>query len=213
MLPLCALPMKDLNSGQRNGARPVERITSLHLSLEVEAGQAPSGTQSSKSGQCGDSQTDADRDRHHGELECSWEGSRPPKFLALHLYISHFLSTWNSRLFEMGAVLFVTAISEETLLLVSIYALVRSAAAALISPAVGTLIDRCDRLAVVRASIVGQRVAVIASCGLLFLLKQQPGMQGQQRTGVFAVVVLLACLEKLCAIMNLVSVERDWVRA
>ena len=183
------------------------------MSLEFEAGHAPNGIPSSKPGQCGDVQTDADRDRHHGKLERSRERSEPPKFLALHLYISHFLSTWNSRLFEMGAVLFVTAISEETLLLVSIYALVRSAAAALISPAVGTLIDRCDRLAVVRASILGQRVAVISSCGLFYLLKQQPGMQGQQRKGVFAVVVLLACLEKLCAVMNLVSVERDWVRA
>lgn len=181
------------------------------MSLEVEAGQTPSGNQSSASEHRGNSQIDADQAQRHRDLDFSREGSKPPAFSALHLYISHFLSTWNSRLFEMGAVLFVTAISEEILFLVSVYALVRSAAAALLSPAVGILIDRCSRLIVVRASILGQRVSVIASCGLLYLLKQQVNMQGQQRTRVFAVVVLFACLEKVCSVINLVSVERDWV--
>ena len=29
---------------------------------------------------------------------------------------------------------------------------------------------------------------------------------------LLVVLALLACVEKLCSIMNLVSVERDWVR-
>ena len=29
--------------------------------------------------------------------------------------------------------------------------------------------------------------------------------------GMFALVVLFACVEKLCSIMNLVAVEKDWV--
>ena len=33
-----------------------------------------------------------------------------------------------------------------------------------------------------------------------------------QRALVFALLTVLACVEKLCAIMNLVAVERDWVR-
>ena len=31
------------------------------------------------------------------------------------------------------------------------------------------------------------------------------------RLGLLAIVVVLACIEKLCAIMNTVAVERDWV--
>jgi iron-regulated transporter 1 len=31
------------------------------------------------------------------------------------------------------------------------------------------------------------------------------------KTSLLVLLSLLACVEKLCAIMNLVSVERDWV--
>ena len=30
--------------------------------------------------------------------------------------------------------------------------------------------------------------------------------------GMFALLVVFACVEKLCSIMNLVAVEKDWVR-
>jgi iron-regulated transporter 1 len=69
------------------------------------------------------------------------------------LYTSHFLSTWNSRLFEFGAFLFLAKIYPQTLLPASVYALSRAASAALFSPWLGSLIDRADRLKVVRLSI------------------------------------------------------------
>lgn len=69
------------------------------------------------------------------------------------LYISHILSTWNSRLFEFGAFLFLASLYPATLLPASIYALTRAAAGALLSPWVGAYIDSHDRLAVVRLSI------------------------------------------------------------
>ncbi|KAJ3979583.1 hypothetical protein F5890DRAFT_908922 [Lentinula detonsa] len=40
----------------------------------------------------------------------------------ISLYISHFLSTWNSRVFEFGAVLYLATIYPGTLLPMSIYA-------------------------------------------------------------------------------------------
>ncbi|KAI9705330.1 MAG: hypothetical protein M1820_005160, partial [Bogoriella megaspora] len=86
------------------------------------------------------------------------------------LYISHFLSTWNSRMFEFGAVLFLASIYPGTLTPMSIYALARSAAAIILSPAIGRTIDTKDRLAVVRFSIVGQRVAVVASSIIFYLM-------------------------------------------
>jgi iron-regulated transporter 1 len=69
------------------------------------------------------------------------------------LYISHFLSTWNSRMFEFGAVLFLVAAFPDTLLYTSAYALVRSLAVALVSSALGRRIERFDRLKVLRYSI------------------------------------------------------------
>ena len=127
------------------------------------------------------------------------------------LFISHFLSTWNSRLFEMGAVLFIAAIFPGTLLPMSVYALVRSGAAVMLSPALGSWVDKGDRLNIVRVSIVGQRLAVGISCGIFWILYEQKGLGPKLRIGLFVVNILLACIEKLCSVMNLVSVERDWV--
>lgn len=135
-----------------------------------------------------------------------------PRSLEIRLYVSHFLSTWNSRLFEFAAVLFLASIFPGTLLPMSVYALVRSGAAIIFGQSIGSLIDRGNRLAVVRASIIGQRLAVAASCGLFWALERRgQWMDERLSEGLFAVTVVLACVEKLCAVMNLVSVERDWV--
>ncbi len=73
--------------------------------------------------------------------------------ISLRLYISHSLSTGNSRLFEFGAVLFIAEIFPGTLLPVSVYAVVRAASAILLSSKVRRYIDVYDRLKVVRGSI------------------------------------------------------------
>lgn len=76
-----------------------------------------------------------------------------PTAISWRLYISHFLSTWNSRAFEFGAVLFLASIFQHTLLPLSIYALVRSATAIVVGPLLGHAIDRRNRLQIVRFSI------------------------------------------------------------
>ncbi|CRG84408.1 Solute carrier family 40 member 1 [Talaromyces islandicus] len=126
------------------------------------------------------------------------------------LYISHFLSTWNSRMFEFGAVLFLVAAFPGTLLYTSAYALVRSLAVALLSSALGRRIDRFDRLKVLRSSIVWQRIPVAASCLIILLLLSQEGVS-LSSNALFACASLLACVEKLASVANTVAVERDWV--
>lgn len=69
------------------------------------------------------------------------------------LYLSHFLSTWNSRVFEFGAVLYLATIYPGTLSPLSVYALSRGLAAIIFAPAVGHYIDVTNRLKVVRLSI------------------------------------------------------------
>ena len=127
------------------------------------------------------------------------------------LYVSHFLSTWNSRVFEFGAVLFLARIFPGTLLPSSVYALVRAASAICFAPLVGSYVDQGDRLRVVRLSIVGQRGAVTLSCVGCWALSTGiidfPG----SRPVLVAMLILLACVEKLCAIMNIIAIERDWV--
>ena len=78
---------------------------------------------------------------------------RVPASIARRLYLSHFLSTWNSRIFEFGAVLYLATIFPGTLMPMSLYALVRGLSAVLFAPAIGLYIDTGNRLQVVRVSI------------------------------------------------------------
>jgi solute carrier family 40 (iron-regulated transporter), member 1 len=154
-----------------------------------------------------------------------------PARVANRLYISHFLSTWNSRVFEFGAVLYLASIFPGTLLPMSVYALTRGVSAILFSPAIGQYIDIGNRLQVVRlsigepspplqfyiplirnfAKIVLQRLAVAGSCIIFYILAIGLPLAPSSKTGLLVLLVPLACVEKLSATMNLVSVERDWV--
>ncbi|KAL2358487.1 iron-regulated transporter [Cryomyces antarcticus] len=127
------------------------------------------------------------------------------------LYVSHFLSTWNSRVFEFVAVLFLASIYPSTLLPVSVYALIRAASAVILSPAIGHYIDNSERLSAVRLSIIGQRLAVAASCVVFYLLSTSAAISPIITSVALGVLAILACVEKLCSIMNLIAVERDWV--
>lgn len=86
----------------------------------------------------------------HTEDQARWS---IPKAVTRRLYISHFFSTWNSRSFEFGAVLFLASIFSMTLWPLSIYALIRASSAICFGPLIGRTIDRQKRLPVVRFSI------------------------------------------------------------
>ncbi|ETN43452.1 uncharacterized protein HMPREF1541_02611 [Cyphellophora europaea CBS 101466] len=158
-----------------------------------------------------DISTDHVRPTHDMEEESGVDISVALTATARRLYVSHFLSTWNTRVFEFGAVLYLAAIFPGTLLPMSTYALCRGLSAVVLSPAVGRYIDSGERLHVVRTSIVVQRIAVTLSCALLWLMVIGVARQRWLKIAMVGVLSLTACVEKLCSIMNLVAVERDWV--
>ena len=164
--------------------------------------------------------------------------NKSPDFthIRLRLYISHFLSTWNSRMFEFAAFLFLAAVFPGTLLYASIYALARSFAVFLLSSSIGKMMDSSDRLVTIRHSIgerclhcshslesvrllcclgadrsaVWQRLPVAASCAIFASLSSLPRL-GNHSHVLFIALTALACVEKLAATANTVAVERDWV--
>ncbi|KAF4962425.1 hypothetical protein FSARC_9497 [Fusarium sarcochroum] len=85
---------------------------------------------------------------------------RVPASTARRLYLSHILSTWNSRAFEFGAVLYLATVFPGTLMPMSVYAFVRGLSAIVLAPAVGLYIDTGNRLQVVRVSIACTFVSV-----------------------------------------------------
>ncbi|KAK9480758.1 Ferroporti-1 [Lipomyces japonicus] len=135
--------------------------------------------------------------------------------IAYRVCISHFLSAWNSRIFEYSAVLFLASIFPGTLLPPSCYAMFRALSAIFLAPSVGRRVDSTNRLVTVRQSIMYQRSSVALSCALLIAMIWLS--VGEASTGIWIKIafmlglVLLACIEKLALIMNTVSVERDWV--
>ncbi|EXJ80972.1 hypothetical protein A1O3_07260 [Capronia epimyces CBS 606.96] len=132
--------------------------------------------------------------------------------IAPALYVSHFLSMWNARGFEFGAVLFLASIYPGTLLPVSIYALIRALAAVCLSPILGRFLDSGDRLRIIRLSIVGQRLGAAVSCLIFALLvSREEALSSVVLMLLLGILVLLACIEKLSSITNTVAVERDWV--
>jgi len=58
---------------------------------------------------------------------------------------------------------------------------------------------------------VTQRIAVAASCVGFWLLLMDESMSPNARFAILAALAILACVEKLGSVMNLVAVERDWV--
>lgn len=61
------------------------------------------------------------------------------------------------------------------------------------------------------ANLVFQRVVVAASCAIFYILLKGLPAGSPAGLGLLLVATLFACIEKLCSIMNLVSVEKDWV--
>ncbi|RSM12618.1 hypothetical protein CEP52_002304 [Fusarium oligoseptatum] len=98
-----------------------------------------------------------------------------------------------------------------TLMPMSVYAFVRGLSAIAFAPAVGMYIDTGNRLQVVRVSIVFQRIVVAASCAIFYILLNGLPADSPAGLGLLLLATLFACIEKLCSIMNLVSVEKDWV--
>ncbi|OQO05030.1 hypothetical protein B0A48_08050 [Cryoendolithus antarcticus] len=129
------------------------------------------------------------------------------------LYLSHALSAWNSRIFEFGAFLFLASIWTDDLLPASVYALARSAAAAALLPWLGSRLDRLDRLASIRLSLLSQRIPVALSCIGFYLLLRIPSAHDALAGEIVSLSALsiLACVEKLGASTNTIAIERDWV--
>ncbi|KAJ3781006.1 Ferroporti-1 [Lentinula aff. detonsa] len=108
----------------------------------------------------------------------------------------------------------------------SIYALTRAASAIIFSPVIGRYIDTANRIHVVRLSIgkpcswlphhplVKRRLAAVGGCCGLASCSLVAVWRGTSvlGSGDPVIVAILACVEKLCSIMDLVSIEKDWIK-
>ncbi|CAO3646604.1 unnamed protein product [Cunninghamella echinulata] len=73
------------------------------------------------------------------------------------LYISHFLTTWTSRLFEFACYLFIVKTFETSLLLPSIYGFTTTLSAVFFSNYVGNLVDKTARFSFASTTLFLQK--------------------------------------------------------
>ena len=59
---------------------------------------------------------------------------------------------------------------------------------------------------------VAGRAAVIISCIGFWVLITYTSISFPVKCGIFGALTLLSCVEKPCSVLNLVAIERDWVR-
>jgi solute carrier family 40 (iron-regulated transporter), member 1 len=136
--------------------------------------------------------------------------SRYHRWSLLLFYTSHFLFTWNDRVWEFASVILLVAAFPSTLLPSSVFGLTSTAAAIVFSPSVGRWFDNTARLKSVRYAIFAQRVAVGAGCICLWIMVAR-GLETRAKDGFFVGVVLLGCIAKLAFVGKTVGIERDWV--
>ncbi|KAK3692073.1 Ferroporti-1 [Podospora appendiculata] len=151
------------------------------------------------------------------------EGREIKKGLLWRLYVSHFLSTWNMRSYEFTVILLFVKAYPNTLLPTSIRGILTNGATLLLSPAIGRWVDRnASRFHTIKTTILVQRAAIVAGCLLWILLfstqallaghsPSQARLDYQCKTAIVAVLMLLGIVERVCAVGNMLVMERDWV--
>lgn len=125
-------------------------------------------------------------------------------------YCSHFLFTWNDRVWEFASVILLVAAFPDTLMPSSVFGLVTTASAIVFSPTVGRWFDSTARLKSVRLAIAAQRVTVAVGCFCLWIMTSE-NPETRLKDGLFALVIFLGCIAKLAFVGKTVSIERDWV--
>ena len=136
------------------------------------------------------------------------ESPRPYRWSLVLFYTSHFLFTWNDRVWDFASVILLISAYPLTLLPSSVFGLSSTASAIVFSPAVGRGFDMTRRLKTVRYAIFAQRVAVSTGCICLWAMVSQS--LGSAKNGLFAVVILLGCVARVAFVGKTVGIERDW---
>ena len=148
-----------------------------------------------------------------------------------HLFLCHFLSTWNARSYEFAATLFVAAAFPDGLSFMSWGGITISLAIIFFASTLGRWIDSApSRLRILLTSIFFNRIVVILGCICWAILLAQGHPETLHKGGdpaadtdsevaklarvkfrLFLVIIVLGVFERLSRIATLLSVERDWV--
>ncbi|KAF9945100.1 hypothetical protein BGZ70_004043 [Mortierella alpina] len=122
------------------------------------------------------------------------------------LYISHFLTSWVDRSFEFASYLLIAKVFTSSLLQSSLYGLITTLAALLLSNRIGNWINLLSRLQTYRITLLTQKLSIVISTLLFYVLDRSD----HNRTLLYAFIIVLGCTLKLAFIGNSIAIEKDW---
>jgi len=112
-------------------------------------------------------------------------------------------------MFEFASYLFLIAAFPNSLLYPSLYGLITILSAVIGSSYVGKLVDKYPRLAVVRTSLMLQKLSIIASSAFFYILIRNGSQHPIQNNLLFSGILVLGCLLKLSSTANDIAIEKD----
>jgi len=140
---------------------------------------------------------------------------RFPAYLSLLFFSLKFCSAWGERSINFAVYLFLVRIFPNTLLPASIYGFCVTGSGIFFSGSVGNLIDKYNRLLVVRCATVGQKFsmgtiyAVLLAFFLTPLGRGSPNLVGPP-LAAFVGVVASGAILKVSTVCSTICIERDW---
>ena len=121
----------------------------------------------------------------------------------------HFFFAFASRMWDMGIVLLVAEMSNNSLYLIALMGFISSAALFMFMSTIGAWLDRTDRLVAVQAIMVGKMVAITTAysiCGFL----SSTGEDALDKALIYSIPLLAAIVSiSFSAITQ--SIEKDWI--
>jgi iron-regulated transporter 1 len=144
---------------------------------------------------------------------------RDPAFVARNfcrmnlLVVSYAFTTWNVRSEEWATAMFLTYLYPNSLLPVSLYSLVSSAASMLFGPWIGLLVDKTPRLFLVLLTLILQKCCIIGITVLIWSIVdfRLDFVPSDQLLGwKFGLIVALGAVLRLTNVITNISLERDW---
>ena len=129
------------------------------------------------------------------------------------LYIMHFFFAFVSRMWDMGIVLLLAAVTNNSLYLIALMGFASSASIFLLMPLIGSWLDHKDRLEALKIVMFVKMLAITAAYGISYLMfsPETFNLSDTQEQMLLYSLPLIAGIVGLSFSTVTQSIEKDWV--
>lgn len=128
---------------------------------------------------------------------------------ARRLLASTFFSSWGDRMWQFSVVIFLLELFPGTLVYTAIYGIALNLMGFLLGPSVGALIDKNERITLIRGTLLVENSSSVITCILYLVALQSQAYRLKQ--ALFAIIVLLATAGDIASSAASISISKDWV--